>query len=396
MDSRIENKEIVITLSGRIDTNNAGQVEKEVLDIIAENTTLTPAFDASDLAYISSAGLRVLMKVSKMAGKKVKIYNVSKEIYEIFETTGFTNILDVQKALRQISVEGCELIGSGGFGKVYRTDPETIVKVYTANFSLEAIQQERDTAQKAFLMGVPTAISYDVVKCDESYGVVYELLNAKTTAQIMNAEPERIPEIGKKSANLLKQLHQISVDEGALPDRKKDLIEWVDKILPVIEPSEAEEIRTFIKNIPDSRHFLHGDFNSKNIMVNGDEFLLIDIGDAAFGHPVFDVAGLVLAYVYLINSQMPDEEKYRLLGFHLEDAPLLLNQMIASYFGIDENDKAEIGKRIQMLIPYSNLLSSYHGTRRCGFNLEYMQKISQMMIKTKLLPSIREAKSLEW
>ncbi|MBQ3670244.1 MAG: phosphotransferase [Treponema sp.] len=396
MESRIEKDEIVISLSGRIDTNNAGQVEKEILGITDENKNLTPAFDAKDLAYISSAGLRVLMKVTKSAGKKVKVHNVSKEIYEIFETTGFTNILDVQKALRQISVEGCELIGSGGFGKVYRTDPETIVKVYTANFSLEAIQQERDTAQKAFLMGVPTAISYDVVKCGENYGVVYELLNAKTTAQIMNAEPERIPEIGKKSANLLKQLHQISVDEGALPDRKKDLIEWVDKILPVIDPSEAEEIRTFIKNIPDSRHFLHGDFNAKNIMVNGDEFILIDIGDAAFGHPVFDVAGLALAYVYLPNSPLPVEERARLLGFRLENAPVLLNQMIASYFGIDENDKAEIGKRIQTVIPYANLLASYQSTRRCGFNMDYMKQISQGLIKVKLLPSIRSAGELSW
>ena len=176
MNSKISNEEIIISLAGRIDNSNAFDVEKEISNILSENEKLTPSFDAAELAYISSAGLRILMKVAKSAGKKIKIYDVSKEVYDIFETTGFTNILDVQKALRQVSVEGCELIGSGGYGKVYRLDSETIVKVYTAGFSLETIQQERETAQKAFILGVPTAISYDVVKCGDKYGVVYELL----------------------------------------------------------------------------------------------------------------------------------------------------------------------------------------------------------------------------
>lgn len=396
MNSKISNEEIIISLAGRIDNSNAFDVEKEISNILSENEKLTPSFDAAELAYISSAGLRILMKVAKSAGKKIKIYDVSKAVYDIFETTGFTNILDVQKALRQVSVDGCELIGSGGYGKVYRLDSETIVKVYTAGFSLETIQQERETAQKAFILGVPTAISYDVVKCGDKYGVVYELLNAKTTAQIMNAQRERIPEIGKKCANLLKQLHEITVEDDSFPDRKNDLLKWVDKILPVIEPSEADEIRSFIEKIPEAKNFLHGDFNSKNIMVNGDEFLLIDIGDAAFGHPVFDVAGLLLAYLYLPQSKMPEEERCRLLGFHLEDAPLLLNQLLATYFDLDENDKAGIGKKIQMIMPYANLLASYHGTRRSGFNLEYMKNISQGIIKSRLLPSIREAIPLEW
>ena len=95
-------------------------------------------------------------------------------------------------------------------------------------------------------------------------------------------------------------------------------------------------------------------------------------------------------------GKMPEEERCRLLGFHLEDAPLLLNQLLATYFDLDENDKAGIGKKIQMIMPYANLLASYHGTRRSGFNLEYMKNISQGIIKEKLLPSIREAIPLEW
>ena len=94
---------VTIFLEGRIDTNNAPSVEQEIGEITAANPKLVPEFDASSLEYISSAGLRVLLKVAKASGKKLKVFEVSKEVYEIFDTTGFTNILDVQKALRKIS-----------------------------------------------------------------------------------------------------------------------------------------------------------------------------------------------------------------------------------------------------------------------------------------------------
>ena len=162
MKSMVDNETVTIFLEGRIDTNNASAVENEIAEITGENPNLAPEFDASSLEYISSAGLRVLLKTAKSSSKKVKVLNVSKDVYDIFETTGFTNILDVNKALREISVEGCELIGSGGYGKVYRLDKETIAKLYIPSVSLEMVQHERDTAQKAFLLGVPTAISYDV------------------------------------------------------------------------------------------------------------------------------------------------------------------------------------------------------------------------------------------
>ena len=75
MNSKISNEEIIISLAGRIDNSNAFDVEKEISNILSENEKLTPSFDAAELAYISSAGLRILMKVAKSAGKKIKIYD---------------------------------------------------------------------------------------------------------------------------------------------------------------------------------------------------------------------------------------------------------------------------------------------------------------------------------
>ena len=65
MEAKVIDNQLFIALDGRIDTNNAAQVEKEILGLLAENAGKTPVFDAAGLEYISSAGLRVLMKVRK-------------------------------------------------------------------------------------------------------------------------------------------------------------------------------------------------------------------------------------------------------------------------------------------------------------------------------------------
>ena len=395
MRSIVENGRLILAPEGRVDSTNAAEFEKEAMAAVSANPGLEIELDAQDLEYISSAGLRVLMKLRKQARKAFPVENVSPEVYDIFDVTGFTELLDVKKRLREVSVEGCELIGSGGFGKVYRIDPETIVKVYSPGLTLDMVRHERDTAQKAFLAGVPTAISYDVVRCGDSYGVVFELLNARTVAQIMDADRSRVAEMGEKSARLLRELHAIEMEDGALPNRKTELLNWLPHVECILEPYEAEEIRAFIQSIPDRSTFLHGDFNSKNIMVQQDgEFVLIDIGDAAIGHPVFDVAGLILPYVYLPKSTLPEEERRRLLGFRLEDGPKMWQTMCGTYFGTD--DPAEIERITGATMPIAQLMASYQGTRRCGYDQDYMNRVSIVGIRQRLLPLIRNAKPLDW
>ena len=93
----------------------------------------------------------------------------------ILDTTGMTGLLDVRRKMREISVEGCEIIGSGAVGTVYRLDEDTVVKVYRdKEKSLPLIEEERKAAQQAFLMGIPTAIPFDTVKVGEQYGAVFE------------------------------------------------------------------------------------------------------------------------------------------------------------------------------------------------------------------------------
>ena len=91
----VENEKAVIALEGRLDTVTAPELESEIKDLPEEITELV--LDFENLDYISSAGLRVLLSTQKsMAGKGgVQIIGVSDTIMEIFDVTGFTDILNI-------------------------------------------------------------------------------------------------------------------------------------------------------------------------------------------------------------------------------------------------------------------------------------------------------------
>lgn len=93
---KIENEKVILTISGRLDTQTAPELEKE-LDKLEEGCKEL-IFDMSDLAYISSAGLRVILKAQKYMNTKgeMKLVGVNESVMEIFEITGFLDILTIE------------------------------------------------------------------------------------------------------------------------------------------------------------------------------------------------------------------------------------------------------------------------------------------------------------
>ena len=91
-----QDSNLVVELVGRLDTTTAPQLEAELSDL-AGVTELT--FDFAKLEYISSAGLRVLLGAQKKmnAQGSMKVKNVCDDIMEVFEITGFSDILTIEK-----------------------------------------------------------------------------------------------------------------------------------------------------------------------------------------------------------------------------------------------------------------------------------------------------------
>ena len=372
-------------IKGKIDSTNAAKFEKEIM------AAQPKEIDAKELEYISSAGLRVLLKLTKSVGD-VTVINVNSDVYEIFDVTGFTSILTVKKALREVSVDGCEMIGAGGYGSVYRIDPETIVKVYHTA-SLDFIEKERALSRKAFLLGVPTAISFDTVKVGDKYGVVYEMIDASTVAQLITIAPASLKMLGQLSAVTLKKLHAIKADSSDFPNKKKSMIEWVKSIAQYMEEEEAQTIIDYIDSIPDRDTFLHGDFNAKNVMIKDGEVLLIDIGDAGIGHPAFDIAGLMLSYLIMPKSTT-EERVQALLGFDPALAQNLWGVMCGTYFMT--GNPLEIQRITGMLMPLALFMMVYHSFHYGVLDEEAIAVRVNRLIRGKLLPAIKNAQPIDF
>ena len=141
---RVDKNILYIAVEGRVDASNAADAEKKIFEIKNANPDKHVVLDADKLEYVSSAGLRVILKLRKEA-PKLAIINVIPEVYEVFDMTGFTDMVTVEKAYPRMSVEGCEFIAKGANGAVYRYDNETILKTYFAKDALPEIKQERET-----------------------------------------------------------------------------------------------------------------------------------------------------------------------------------------------------------------------------------------------------------
>ncbi len=92
-----EGTKLEIALEGRLDTMTAPSLEEEIKNSIEGITELV--FDLKDLAYVSSAGLRVLLSAQKTMNKQgsMTIRNANEEVLEIFEVTGFIDILNIEE-----------------------------------------------------------------------------------------------------------------------------------------------------------------------------------------------------------------------------------------------------------------------------------------------------------
>ena len=345
---------VMIRLSGRIDSANSAEIENDILKQLEGKTDTAVTLDVEELEYISSAGLRVILRVKK-TWPDVRIINASPEVYEILETTGFTEMMTVEKAYKVISVEGCEVIGEGFNGKVYRVDKDNVVKVYKNADALADIQHEREVARLALILGVPTAISYDVVKVGDSYGSVFELLNARSFAKILADEPERMDWCVTEYINLLKKVHGITVPEGKLPSSKEKIVKWENEIRADLPEAESRKLEQLIAGLPDSDHMIHGDYHTKNIVLAGDEVLLIDMDTLCAGYPIYELAQMYNSYIGF--SEYNPEIVRDFQGFSPETARTFWHKCLQAYFETEDEEKLKKLEDKIRCVSYTRLIS---------------------------------------
>jgi uncharacterized protein (TIGR02172 family) len=335
MKTSYENSTLTVYLEGHIDSVNSPAIEKEIDDYLAQYSPASLILDAEKLDYISSAGLRVLLELRKKFSD-LRVINVSNEVYEIFDVTGFAELMTVEKAYRTYDVTGCELIGEGANGKVYRVNRDTIVKVYKDASSLDAIKRERELSRTAFLLGVPTAIPYDVVKVGDTYGSVFELLNAKSFDELLREDAGNLGFVVEKSVEIMKIIHSTKAPEN-LPSQKDTVVSWIGQVEDYFTAEQIEKLRALIDAIPEEGMMMHGDLHIKNIMLQNGETLLIDMDTLCTGNPIYELAFIYNAYKGFGISDISAVEKFLKLPADLTYS--LWRGILTAYLGTDDEAK---------------------------------------------------------
>ena len=336
---------LVIDFEGRISGTNAAEVEKELFSFSDNNSHGQIIFDFEKLEYISSNGLRVLLRMARREKKRIQIKNISSEVYEVLEITGFVRLFDAYKKMKKYHLSELELIGMGVNGEVYRVDKENVVKVFQAASPLAEIDLERTLAQEALVAGIPTAISYSVIMADDRYGIVFELINAETLSHALVENPDRFDELTDKYITLYKQIHEIEADPDCFPSIKEIYYSAIEECASFYTEEESAKLRALVESIPERSTLIHGDYHPNNIMLQNDELILIDMGDVSYGHPIFDFLATASTQVNLVKLS----PEYA--AMHTKMPPELItktwNRLIEKYFdGYDKTGRDKIEKQI--------------------------------------------------
>lgn len=349
MNYKLDNAVLYLFIKGEINSTTSSEIEKDLEETIKDKNFSKLVLDFKEVTYVSSAGLRIILKL-KQKYNDTSIQNVSLEVYDILQMTGFTNLMTIRKVLNTIDVSNATIIGDGYFSIVYRIDKDTIIKVFKEDCSIENVERELNLAKQAFILGIPTAISFDVVLVNNHYGVRFEMLDAVSLRDLFRDNNDKFDEYILKYANLVKKINTTITIDNHLPDTKLEWLKKLEFIKDKIDNNLYLKALKLLNSIEDRSTFVHGDCHIKNIMVQDNELLLIDMDTLSRGHPIFELAAVYAPYVAFEEDEKGNTERF--FGISHELALKIYDGLLKNYLPIysEENkEKIQIVSYLHML-----------------------------------------------
>lgn len=338
-------EELVLDVSGTINSANAKEFQRLVEEARDAFPHAKLVLDVDGVEFFSSAGLRVLLRLEQVA--PLRIINASATLMEVFQDTGFTSILDIRKAIPEISLDGCELVGQGANGQVYRLTRETVVKLFGEGAPLSDIERERELAQRSLIHGIPTAITYNLVQSQGRYGAVFELVDAESLSHVLRDHPERFDEFAQQYVDIFRNFHTTSVRDGEFPSIKDIYHDYIAGCADWYTDDELDLLRAVVDSVPDRGTLIHGDYHANNILVADDELIMIDMGDVSVGHPIFDFLATAATQANLVELNPAFAEVHT--GMPVELIKRLWSYLLEHYFAHkDAHEVARIDQQVRL------------------------------------------------
>ncbi len=266
------------------------------------------------------------------------------------------------KKYKEVSVEGCMLIGRGAKGEVYRYDDELVIKVFNRRNTYHDVEREIALSRKAFVMGIPTAISFGIVSVGNRYGAMYELVDSDTISKYIAANPGQVETYARMMAELAHTIHAIEVTpEDGFPDAAEKLRDYIRSGLEYDNEALAETCMRLVDTLPAANTMIHGDFHTNNVFLQRGEPLLIDMDRLSMGHPMAEICSLYYFYVVLGEDDPTVVEDF--MGFSYDVARQFFDLFLRSYLDTEDENRLRDVKDKAAVLAYMRMI---HRIRKMG------------------------------
>lgn len=257
---------------------------------------------------------------------------------------------------REVSIEGCKLIARGAKGDVYRYDDELVIKVFNQNNTYRDVEREIALSRRAFIMGIPTAISFGIVAVGKQYGAMYELVDSETISGFIAKDPGQLKGYAKLMAELAHTIHGITApDEDDFPDASERLRSYIHGGIGHEDRLLAEKCLVLIDGLPPAVNLVHGDFHTGNVFLQNGEPLLIDMDRLSKGDPVVEISDLYYFYVVLGEDDPSVVEDF--MGFSYQTAKSFFEHFLHYYLKTEDEDIITDVTEKAALISYIRLIN---------------------------------------
>lgn len=292
------------------------------------------------------------------------------------------------KKYRELSVEGCKVIGKGAKGTVYRYDDELVVKVYNEKNLFKDIETEINLSKKAFVAGIPTAISFGIVTVGNQYGSMFELLNSDCVSNLIAKNPDNVESYAKEMAAIARDMHGIDGSKMGLDDYTATVYEWIKGGVLYEDSEVANKINGLIDGIAGAKTLIHGDYHTGNVMEQDGEFLIIDMDHLSTCHPIVELSGIYMFYAGLGELDPSVIENF--MGFSYDTSKAFYKFFMENYLNTkDEDVIANITDKAALLAYARMVRKCYKKTQQsdndraaCGY---YMNKINNILSRVDSL-----------
>ncbi|MDO4797653.1 MAG: HD domain-containing protein [Coriobacteriales bacterium] len=256
---------------------------------------------------------------------------------------------------REVSVDGCELIGHGAKGDVYRYDDELVIKVFNQNNLYQDVEREIALSRRSLVLGVPTAISFGIVLVGERYGAMYELVDSETLSTYIARDSEHVDKYAKLMAQVALEIHGTTVAENdVFPEAYDRVQEYVRGGVAYEDERLAKRCMKLLANLPSTNTLVHGDFHTNNVFMMKNEPLLIDMDRISRGHPIIELSDLYYFYVVLGEDDPSVIEKF--MGFSYETSKQFFDHFLKCYLGTEDEERLQEVKDKASLLCQTRLI----------------------------------------